>query len=49
MGGKTAGTIAFVFVGLVLLKDGTLGTVFNNAAKTGESFIKGIKPLSSIG
>jgi hypothetical protein len=48
MGKYLAGFAAF-YLGMVMLKDGTLGTVVGNAARTVESGIKGIKPITQVG
>lgn len=42
-------TAAVVFVGLVLIKDGTAQTLVGNVATAVQTFVKGIKPITTVG
>jgi hypothetical protein len=48
MGKYLAGFAAF-YLGMVMLKDGTLGTIAEDASKTVVAGIKGIKPITQVG
>lgn len=45
-GGITIG--AAVIIGLILIKDGTAGKLFGDAAKGLTDFASGVKPLTNI-
>ena len=40
---------AAFYLGMVLLKDGTIPTLINNAATTASTFAKGIRPITNVG
>jgi hypothetical protein len=48
VGKYLAGFAAFYLL-MVLEKDGTLGSIATDAFKGGEAFIKGIKPITTVG
>lgn len=39
---------AAVIIGLILIKDGTAGSLFQDAARGLTDFAKGVKPLTNI-
>lgn len=47
--GKALAGFAAFYLGMVMLKDGTAGKVVGNAAKTVESALNGIKPITQVG
>jgi len=48
MVGKGLAAFAAVYLGLVLVKDGTLPNLFNDAAKGASEFVRGIKPITNV-
>lgn len=47
--GKYLAIGAAFFLGMVMLKDGTLLSVAQDAFKGGENIVKGIKPITQVG
>jgi hypothetical protein len=47
--GKAFAAFAASYFVLVLIKDGTLPGLFQDAAKTAGDLAKGIKPISTVG
>lgn len=47
--GKYLAAFAASYFTLVLIKDGTLGSLFQDAANGGKDLVRGLKPITSVG